>query len=170
VILRRNASTPAPATVEGSCSLLGGSNLLTSAPADQEMLPDQQPTRTPTINRIVQRREVVSDPRRLSVLRPMGTCEERERAENGHPWPCFLSSLEWMEPQARYFSLCFPATNQPPRLSSREQYAAQLPILTVDGQRTGGSRRVVCVRPGKPVLIFDCRPTPSPLSSGAYLG
>ena len=95
------------------------------------MLPDQQPTRTPTISRIVQRREVVSHPRRLSVLRPRGACEERERPETGHPWPCFLSSLEWMEPQARYFSLCFPATNQPPRLPSREQYAAQLPIRCV---------------------------------------
>src|SRR5260370_5216086 len=72
VNLRRNASTRAPATVEGSCSLLGGSNLLTSAPADQQMLPDQQPTRTPTIERIVQRLEAVTHPRRLSALRPIG--------------------------------------------------------------------------------------------------
>ncbi len=41
--------------------------------------------RTPTIKRIVQRREVVSHPT-LFDLRPMRTFEERECRETGHLW------------------------------------------------------------------------------------
>lgn len=47
------------------------SNLVTAAPADQGLFPDEQPInnmRTATFKRIVQRREVISSAGRFSIL------------------------------------------------------------------------------------------------------
>jgi hypothetical protein len=53
----------------------------------------------------------------------------------GATWPGFLPYLEWAEPQAPGFSV-FPSNQPSATASSRERYAARLPIVTVDGQRT----------------------------------
>jgi hypothetical protein len=92
-------------------------------PLDQGLFPDEQPTnnmRTATVKRIVQRREVISHAKRFSILRPDAYMRGGSAQKLGATWPGFLSPLEGTEPQALYFSLCFPPTKQsPPRLPER---------------------------------------------------